>query len=632
MAYRVEGRDIVIDGFEQGIAQSPYEGIADIRNIDITNVPKEASVNFSMGSVTLPVVADAIAFTAQNSGDTITISSTSGWYQGMALKLVTNSAGGLSTGIVYYVMNIVGNTFQLSLAPIGTAVVVSSDGSGTLTTYQYGYQRGSGGAGAFAPVSYFVDRTGQFANITATYLLDGSNYAWVILAETVSSLPANTLIFLGNIGGIGAATTNQNGIGLWNDYLVLFGANTVDVADIDDIMINSGPAASWTYSWKTSVGIRSNGTQRVSVLVSQDDGNLYWTSVDGLGSLIQEPGQTFDPSTSATYTFADDALILNSANTDESTCIAELGSNLLIGGRGSFLYVWDKVSPGVTGLLNVPDVFTTNIVATSNNAYVFSGVRGNIYITNGSGIDEYMKVPDYLTGTVRPYIQWLDASFNRDEVYFTFAVYNNSNTQQSVCAGAWAINLRTDALRMVNKTTNSGYGGTTRMAVEGPRPSSSSTASNLPGNGLFVGWFSGSTYEIDLAQSTPYAAAESYIESDMIPVGTYLDTFTPTQIEWKMSYPLGGGGTAETITIYYRRSLSDSWTQIGSTTATGTSVVGTTTGTKTGSGISDYYITNFQNVQWVQLKVEMSSNATTPTYNRLIEVRVRDYPSGKNSQ
>jgi len=626
MSYRIEGTDIVIDGFQGGIAPSPYDGIADIRNIDITNVDGEASVNFAMGDVTAPVVANAIAFTAQNSGDTITISSTTGWYKGMAIVLNTNSAGGLSTGIVYYVMNIVGNTFQLSLAPIGSAVAISGDGSGTLTTYQYGYQRGTGGSGARAPVAYFIDRAGQLAGVNATYLVDGSNYAWAILAEDLSGISANYLVFLGNIGGIGAATTNQAGIAIWNDYLLLYGGTTVDVADLDALFITGGPAAEWSYSWQTAVGIVSVNN-RVNMLVSQDDGNLYWTSTDGLGSIIEQPGMTFDPSTAGTYSFADDALILGSGNTDRATCIAELGNNLIVGGRSSFVYVWNKVDPGVSGLLNMPDVFTTNIVATSNNAYVFAGVRGNIFVTNGSGIDEYTKFPDYLTGIVRPYIQWFDASFNRDELYFSLVAYDNGNTVQTTTNGAWAINLRTDALRMMNKSTNSTYAGYARMVAEMPRPSSSSTASNVPGTGLFIGWYNSTTYKVDKGISTPYASYESYVETDMVPVGTYLDTFTPTQIEWKMSYPLGGGGTAESIRIYYRRSLLEAWTLLGSTTATGTSIVGTSTGTTSGSAISDFYTANFERSQWIQLRVETSSNATTPSYCRLTEIRIRDFPN-----
>ena len=44
MAWRVEGSDIVIDGWEKGIADDPFSGIADMRNINITSNEKIAAV------------------------------------------------------------------------------------------------------------------------------------------------------------------------------------------------------------------------------------------------------------------------------------------------------------------------------------------------------------------------------------------------------------------------------------------------------------------------------------------------------------------------------------------------------------------------------------------------------------
>ena len=58
MAYRQEKNngdiDIVIDGFEKGIADSPEQGIADMRNMNITSVPNEAAVQFATSGLTLP--------------------------------------------------------------------------------------------------------------------------------------------------------------------------------------------------------------------------------------------------------------------------------------------------------------------------------------------------------------------------------------------------------------------------------------------------------------------------------------------------------------------------------------------------------------------------------------------------
>lgn len=901
MAHRIEGKDIVIDGFEKGIADTPYAGIADMRNMEITGVPGEASVNFAQVAASQPPVRNAVAYTASASTDRITISSTTGFYEGVAVSLVpqtydfdslvvagggggggalgsgpgtvegaggggaggfvttshtsvaagaytvtvgtggtagassgtkggdggTSSIGALATAVgggggggaspnddgntggsggggssnaagsggagtasqgsaggdgfnpalggggggasaagedgnntpgqggdggngtassisgasvtyaggggggaggsggtggggsggtgggpagvpgnpgtantgggggggrgeadavaggaggsgiviisyptgsfvatggtittsggntihtfttsgtftivdlspstVYYVRNIVGNTFQLSLAPQGSIIDIGADSEGVLTTYQYGNQRG---IGTSAPVARFVNSYQTGPN--GVYLTDASNYAWVVLSAANENLPADSLIFLGNIGGVGANATPMTGIATWEGYIVLFGTFAIGNVDIASIttLFSTGPAAAWDYGWESLMSTGGvNG--RIFTLSSQEDGNLYWTTNTGIGSLLVTPGDTFDPTDTASYSMTDSAI--NIPQGDRPTCIAELGSNLLIGAYGSFVYVWDKISLGFNTLLNIPDPFTINIVATSQNAYVFSGSRGRIYVTNGSGIDLFKKIPDYVTGTVMPYITWWDAAFARNQLYFSFTAKSNADAALTTVAGLWAIDLETDALRLLNKLTNTGYGATTTMVVERPFPNFTTGPAFAPyitdnpsGVGVMVGWYTGSTYGIDVGASTPYTSYESYLETDLIPVGTYLDPFTPSQIEWKTSAPLGGGGTAESIRVSYRTNIYDSYTTLGTTTATGTSVVGTTTSTTTGSyAVSDYYQANFQKVQWVQFKVETSSNATTPTYARLTELRVRDWPSGKNSQ
>lgn len=574
-------------------------------------------------------------FTA--TGGTIT---TSG---GNTIHTFTTSGDFVITGLVastvYYVRNIVGNTFQLSLSLQGAVIDLLATTSGVLTTYQYGNQRG---IGSLSPVARFTNPSGIYNGPLGVYLTDASNYAWVVLSAVNTNLPANSLLFLGNIGGIGAGTVSTSGITIWNDYIILFGpgsgsslANKTDYASILTLFSN-GPSATWNYAWETVTAV-GGIFGRVSTLVSQEDGNQYFTTSSGLGSIIETPGADFDPTDSATYTITTRAIVLPSS--DRSTCVAELGSNLLIGGRGNFIYVWDKISLGFSSILNIPDTFVSNIVASSQNAYAFTGVRGRIYITNGSGIDLYKKMPDSLTGIFSPYITWRDACYSKNQLFFSMSATTNADVASTTVGGAWAIDLGTDALRLINKTTFTGYGATTCMVVDVPRPAGSGAtfspifSDNVSGSGIMVGWFSGSTYGIDVGSSNPYSSFESYIDSDMIPIGTYLNQFSPSQVEWKTAVPLGGNGTAESIRLSYRTNLSDAFTVIGTTTATGTSVVGTTTGTTTGSyAVSDYYKANFQKVQWVQLRAESSSNSTTPTYCRLTELRIRDFPSGNEAR
>lgn len=627
MSYRLEGKDIVLAGFDEGIAENPYKGIADMRNMEIISVPGEASVAFSMSAITLPPVMNAVAYTAQNTGDTLTVASTTGMYNGMAITLNTNTATGLSTGIVYYVGNITATTFQLWLMPAlqGAAVAVTADGSGTFTSYQYGNQRGNSGT-AYAPVSYFSVSIFQPnpGNPMGAGLLftDWSNYVWFMPR---SGSGVNKLFFLGNIGGNGASSLSVSSVAFWNNYVFTIGSTSFDVADITSLWFTDGPAIAWDYGWNAANGhANSNVNGRGPVLVSQEDGNLYWGTNRGVSSLILTPGDTFDSTDTASYTLNEPALPITP--TDRVTCMTELGPNLLIGTTSAYIYVWDKISLGFNNLLNIPDPYTSVLVATSQNAYAFSGARGKIYITNGSGIELYKKVPDYVTGVVSPYIRWRSAYVDRNQLYFSFNATDNAGTALTTVAGAWAIDLETDALRLINKITNTGYSGITSM-VTGVVPG---TQLNVPsGTGLINGWTVGTTYGIDIPATTPYVNYESYVETDMIPVGSYLDVFTGSQVEWKTSSPLGANGTAETIRIYYRTNINSAFTLLGTSTAIGTTMVGSDTGTTANANtVSDYYKVNFEKAQWVQFRVESSSNATTPTYNRLTEIRVRDWPSG----
>lgn len=257
--------------------------------------------------------------------------------------------------------------------------------------------------------------------------------------------------------------------------------------------------------------------------------------------------------------------------------------------------------------MTLPEAYISNIIGVGQNAYVFAGNRGRIYITNGASVDRWKKLPDYVTGVVNPYIRWIDASFARNQLYFTFVATTNADVALTSVNGAWAVDLETEALRLLNKITNTGYSGTTYMATEMP----AATPSNQPsGNGLVLGWTVSTTYGIDVGSSDPYDSYESYIDTDLIPVGTFINPFTPTQIEWKTAAPLVSG---EGIRLSYRTNITESFTQIGETTTAG--------------ALSDMYQVNFQKTQWVQFRIEIKSTATTPSYARLTEIRLREFPN-----
>lgn len=528
------------------------------------------------------------------------------------------STSGIVGGQVYYVRNIVGNTFQLSLAVMGPILDLVGESVGTFTTYQYGNQRGVGSADLVPPISYVVDRARQNGVCNGVYFTDLSNYVWAIFPIEIDfggdePIPANTLIFCGNIGGVAAVGNSFNGLALWKGYLTLFGAgpSSVDIASLNEIFLGDGPFAAWIYTWWNASNAGSVFRHKIPTLVGQDD-ILYYTSTDGVGAISENAGEIFDPTDSATYTRNDAALAI--PQYDRSTCLAELGTNLLVGGTNSYVYPWDRVSTSFTYPLLIPENGIFNIIGTNQNAYIFSGNRGRIFITNGSAVDEYKKFSDYVTGVLNPYYRWHDASFARNQIYFTFEATTNDDVLVETVNGAWAIDLKKDAIYMANKITNPGYEGATSMAVEMP---SNGFFDQPTGTSLLLGWRVDDEFGIDVGDDVPYTDGEAFVEFDMIPIGTLFNTFTPSQFEWKVSQPLGGNGTPETVRLLGRTELMDTFVEIGTTTLSGA--------TEATVALSDVYQANFQKAQWLQLRLELSSNETDPTFVRMYEVRIREY-------
>ena len=611
MAYRIEDKDIVISGWEGGIAPSPYDGIADIRNMNINEVPGEAFVTFANQAFTLPPIFDEVAFTAAATGNLITIADTTGLYEKCAIFLNTNTAGGLTTNAVYYVQNLTATTFTLSVAPLdNTQINISSDGAGTFTTYQFGNQRGLT-SGSDMISSYFVDAASPGLGIPGVYMTDRSNYAWFL--SSTGNYTEN-LIFMGNIGGAGASSTSGTVIAAWEGYLLISGSGW-QIANLQSLFIDDGPTVAWDNAWESNAARR--GTKAI---VSKEDGNLYFVTSLGVGSLIEEPGEDFDPTDGTTYTITNAALLI--PIDDRSICIGELSSYLYIGGGQQYVYVWDKVSIGFNQILTIAEKYVHAIVATDQNVFMFAGYRGAVYITNSASAEEFARIPYTVTGDVMPYITFTDASVDRGQIYFSVITRTNADsTYNTQIAGVWALDINTKAMRLLNKITTSGYEQYTKMVAVRPARSITGTTQNA-GNSLLVGWYVNGTNTVglDVGTGVPYTAGEAYIDTDIIPVGTFLKPFTPKQIEWKMSVPLGGNGQAETITIQYRTNLFEAFTTVDTTTSSGVNNEGM-------PSISEVYTANFEKTQWLQFRIILTASATNPTYCRLTEIRVRDYPS-----
>lgn len=190
MAYRIEkngeDRDIVIDGFDQGIADSPELGIASIQGANITSVPGEACVSFSTVASTLPPTGiTSASYSAVASTDIVTVSSTTGYYTGMAIELLTTSMP---------------STLNLLVVAGGAGGVGSSNTQNT----------GGGGGGQVVPQSSvsitpgtypIIVGTGGLANAPGT---NSSALSFTATGGAVGSMTTGGASGSGKAGGTGA--------------------------------------------------------------------------------------------------------------------------------------------------------------------------------------------------------------------------------------------------------------------------------------------------------------------------------------------------------------------------------------------------------------------------------------------
>ena len=578
MSYRIENNfvtgkpELVISGFENGIADSPFLGIADMRNANITSSPKQASVQFGTEAMEKPPTGyTGVAFSSATS-DVFTVSSTDGFYDGMGLTIVTVSGVGSGTaGLTYYVGDITATTFKLYVdVNLFTVLDVTTARTGTFTVYTFGIPSDSTSANA-----NIVYSTGE--SVKHTFVMTTNGFVWYI--SSYGDIQ-NVLQFTGNVLH-STALNSVKGLVVFKDYLFAFMSTGIDYLPITNIESPvDNPSDGWVYGWKTA---QSSAAGHLAV--SATDDVLYFCNGAAVGSIIEVAGEDFDPTDSTTYTFTNVALALP---TDErATCLAQLGTSLLVGGASNYIYPWDRISTSFSYPIVCAENLITCMVTMNSSTYVFAGNRGRIYITNGSNIQEFKKIPDYLSGTTNPYYRWGWAIYWKDQLYFTVSSTTNAGSTISNFAGLWAIDIEdTKALRMTNSLSYGTYAGIV--------PTICPMGAQFPtGDGVFAFWYNGEG-GADYTTSNPDPSRDTIIDTDIIPIGTFLNQKNYTSLEFKLAKPLVVG---ETVSLSWRANLTDSFELIDQTTTAGL--------------ISDVYTPNFSNLQWLQLRAQYTSVLTT---------------------
>lgn len=589
--YRIEGNDLVISGWENGISDNPYNGINDMRGVNIISVPGEASVSFSPTAFEFPH-CNGNVISADPDTDIVTIGGSTGSldpsYGGQAVVFTGASLPtGLTPGTIYWISPQGTLSFKVYSDPSRSNLVnITATGTGTFTTID------------IKDITYFDRFTGAG--------VDSTGRVWVSTG--------NRYIYLGNTvsGTTGLTNAHGNGIVYYRGYLFVFQNSRICYTAFNPSDQTAG--ISWVLEWDPTTGLPAVGNVNVfnttvsqnnphEALVGQDD-VIYITDAAFVASLRQATGQTFDPSSTSTYVWAKQALRL--PYYERANCLEELGQNLLIGGNYNYIYPWDRISTSFTYPIKIVDNQIVHLLTVNTNTYIFAGKRGRIYYTNGVQAQFYSKIPDHISGGLDPVFTWQNCAYFKNQIYFGVSATTNLGTSFVDYSGLWAIDITTNALRvpMLMSTSTS-----VASAVY-------ADATNNQGYSLTVSWkkyttppTTGGTFGIDVSSSTPYTDYVGYTETDLIPVGTYLKKKTFDGIEFKLSHPLKNG---EGIRISYRSSKDATY---------GTPIE--ILGTSTYNPLSDFIPVSFDQSQWAQFKIEQKSIANSPSFTRLYELRLK---------
>lgn len=673
----------MINGWEKGIASSPHKGIANMQGVNIATETGEAMCSYNRVLQSQPVVG-TLTLTRVNTntvsfsgnvliGTWLTIVADSGtglsgnyYVESVsgAFKLSTTFAqdnstivSGINAGTATFTVKTFANPLYSTIEPYLDSAGTSQtryyilDSNGRTWVHDSHTLTGIDTPLWFLPsLSASVFPTGLAVLNGWLNIMDGSNFTWKststlgVSPTTVTGLGAliNTqhASLIGHQGKMYYTDGNFLGSLFPNSSLITGGANiqsycsytAVTTTGTATLIGGSYPTLGAGSTIRIPVWFFTAGTKPAAITLATiyyilwlNIGTTFevYAAASGGSAIDIQTGavgtqyfNTFSPIFgSATYTFTPERLNLPFVETSQS--LAEIGNIVLVGCKSNTIYQWDQVSPTPQDFIVLPENNTVSMITVNNMGYIFCGQKGNIYITNGSSASLVISVPDYCAGIastpasyIEPYFTWGGVMYLRGKVWFS--ILDQTATKAGNCGGIWSFVPTNNfyigqdtglALRLENQSSYATYNGVSTLLI----PSQIQTAI---GPQYWSAWYSNisaPTYGIDFSDTITTPAA--VIETDLIPTGTLLGKKTFQQIEYKLSTPLASG---ETVGIAYRQNSTDSFTSCGIVITEGA------------TELSGYFVANFQNGQWLQLKITLTPLATSSSsFVRLSEIRVR---------
>lgn len=514
--------------FGESIAVSPEIGVADQRNVDIHSVPGHLRANFALAKESSTTVTDLIKWMRVDptSGDEFALGDTGKFY--------TRTSGTSSWSLIS------GNT------------VTSAAGNGLEIWKDYAIIRRND----------ILDTFGPLAGATFTVTIASP----AVFSKTAHGLAAGDPIIFSTTGAL------PTGLTAGTVYYVISAGLTADAFEVSTSVggsaVNTSGSQSgthkykaWKNGWKTSSDGLISDSHWGPLLQGQDD-IVYGGNGYKLLSISQTSGQTFNPGTSATFSFNAAALTLPYDN--RIKCLAELGVNLMIGtikgsqlyggAPGAEVYPWNRSSTSFNIPIDFEDFGVHQLLNVNNLLVVVTGYEGTVHISNGSSTGISKKLPASITNLFGGrYLNFYPDAIMRlkDRVWFGVSSGTASATIDGL--GVWSITLDNDPkLTFENQLSTGTTSATNTLSIGSLSPSGSDS--------YRIGWRDNSTYGIDATDSNYYSSYAAYSRGKFEKVGTNFQPRMFERVAFELDRPLL---TNQGVRLKYRTALNAAFTTIG---------------------------------------------------------------------
>lgn len=488
-------KDIVFQPHKT-IESSPLKENAFSQCVNTINRRGYAGVNFST-QVLQSDNNDGDNFTFTR--DTIYISLTSalsGWETGVAVQFTTTGTlpTGISTSTTYYLRKINASTFKVhptydDARDNTNGISLTSDGTGTHTAERITLK--------------------EVVKIQNNYIIDIDGNFW----KTDVNHLILELISKGNGDGVG--------LEVYSGYVYLFRDAVIDRWEILTETLDS--------NWQNDAG-------GVSLV---DKENIMYIAN---GSTIRSyDGSTYN------------ATALDIINSEEITCISEIGQYLSIGTDDNKIYLWDKSFTTFETPLDLPGI-PKMLIPFGNLNYIILD-NGDIYYTNGTTAVQILEFPKHILN--RPDNPRFILSPNAYRVENNSILIGFGSTTNTTPIGIYEFNVNTKEFKLAYTTSSFiSFDEANEIkftAIQNKGDFYSAWSSDYLGGG-------GEDYNtVDFLSSTK-RYEKSIIYSPFYRVGTKRTPRTLRHFDILLGNPLING---QYVSLYYRETLNGNWLSIG---------------------------------------------------------------------